>query len=272
MNKNRQAPSRTKPKPSNAACNVSLEHLKSIALNATSDWPRSYDPEVMDRYQQIINCRLGYAKILIDSRLDWRRSYSMGSVERFFGLGRVDHFFHAPELGWDMNLREPMATKCLVGLLGTGHRGLRHLRIKAFLGALGVPESDLDGDLGRCVVVAERKRIDMSFTWSRASGEKASVIVEAKFGHKITKGQLSRYRKAIKPKPSHSILLTINEANKNELHHTQKSIWRQVNWSDALLSFERSRPVESNMSLQIFLRSLWRRVGGLSRGNVNGCL
>lgn len=192
-----------------------------------------------------------------------------------FATDRPDHAFQQEPLRWGFGLTEPMATKTLAKLLSAGYGEMRARRIRAFLQAIGLPEgcASLQA-LERCRVFAEHDRIDLKLVWKDDAGQDVVVIIEAKFGHKITKGQLSDYWAAVnrthKRPPLASILLTLDDSVREALKNKQRTNWKQVDWRAFCLRFERLRPVEHNAALQMFLITLWHRSGCLTQEDRHG--
>jgi hypothetical protein len=241
------------------------------------EWRQSFNADDLEiGYWALFNRNMQYAKSLLRLEHQSNPLFDSAAVTSVFGADSKYHAFAAPRLLWNVTLTEPMATRTLAGFLATGPIHIRAARIRAFLLSLGLSEDDLIGDLGRSRATAEEGRIDLKIVWpDDENGSQRVVIVEAKFGHKITKGQLSKYLKATRRlhgNPDHCILLTLDDAALRDLHWTQIDLWKNVFWRDLWLRFERLRPIEENPGLQIFMGALWNRIGGLTLENRHGQL
>ncbi|NAZ38364.1 PD-(D/E)XK nuclease family protein, partial [Rubellimicrobium sp. CFH 75288] len=164
---------------------------------------------------------LGGASTLIEAfvrnRPLWQRQASLGRARYLLGLDRPDSSLMQPRLNWKMSLSERIATETLARLLNAGGAQARALRIGAFLRALGLGNTELGIDRG-CLASAEvfsevpamdGRRIDLKFLWRDAQDRERVLVVEAKFEHVITDGQLRCYRDTTKkhhPKAVHHIV------------------------------------------------------------------
>ena len=116
-------------------------------------------------------------------------------------------------------------------------------------------------------VRAEVDRIDLEILIPTTDPKKQRpIIIEAKFGHHLTTGQLSRYSKARRTarydyKNGDFVLLADNHHAAKRLKGRQVTKWRLVTWQTLWLRFERLRPPEDNPDLAAFLSFLWNRVG-----------
>ncbi|MEJ8476914.1 PD-(D/E)XK nuclease family protein, partial [Roseibium algae] len=186
------------------------------------------------------------------------------SLNVIYGLSRDHHSFDAPTLDWGFNLTEPQATKTIAHLLNKGSGDVLALRIIAFLSAMKSPYVPTIGEARSAVVEAEVNRIDLVLKYQKEGSDKYSaVIIEAKFGHKITRGQLSKYTKIIKRDKSVDmastewVILGIDDNAMNGLKGRQWNKWRFVSWRGLWLRFEKARPIEDDPNLTIFLQWLW---------------
>ena len=191
------------------------------------------------------------------------------ALESVFGGFAPDHAFLALSPDWGINLTEPMATRGLAHLLGRGSGSLKAHRIRAFLESLRIPDLPDDQSLEQAKVCSEVDWIDLEVRFHSASGKERVrvVLVEAKFGHKLTPGQLKRYyNERYKFRPDCRIVGLTPDAGKGR-HHKQVKKWPVVLWRDLWLRFERRRPHEADGQLTAFMAWLWQRIGGLSPGN-----
>ena len=199
------------------------------------------------------------------------------TFESIFGRFSPNHSFSAHLLNWGLKLTEPQATRALAHLISAGEGELRSRRIKAFLHALGAREVPDLKTLQKCQIEAERDRIDPLFRLPIVGTDKfRPVVVEAKFDHKITKGQLSRYRKAVAANKSNYLqsaeyfILGLNQSASRGMISRQSISWKFVSWTQLWLKFEKLRPQENNQDLELFMRTLWDRIKGLIEGGARG--
>ena len=116
--------------------------------------------------------------------------------------------------------------------------------------------------LEQAEVWSEADKIDLEVRF-----HKRVVLVEAKFGHKLTPGQLQRYYDARRKfRPDCRIVGLTTDAGKGR-HHKQEKRWPVVLWRDLWLRFEKKRPCEADGQLATFMAWLWQRIGGLSSDN-----
>ena len=241
------------------------------------NWRREFDRAQLRDYHFFRQHQVAQFDRLSKAGITWRRNVQPRVLHAIFSTDRADHSFTERPLDWGFGLTEPMATRALAKFLSYGSAELRARRISAFLQAIGFSEGSVSLDaLQRCQVVAEEDRIDMKLVWKDEHGRDAVIIIEAKFGHKVTEGQLSSYRATVKRvhrcAPIASVLLTLDENVCASLKGKQRKLWTQVDWRDFWLRFERHRPVEQNPSLQMFLNTLWHRTGCLTQENRYGHL
>lgn len=258
---------------------------KAIAVNtimgllgaaASGQWRTLFQVEILRDSHRLGQQVIGHSELLTRSGAIPRIDVASDVLNAIFGLVRPDHAFDHEPLRWGFGLTEPMATKTLARLLSAGSGETRARRVSAFLQAVGLPEDCASlRALERCRIVAEQDHIDMKLVWADDAGRDVVVIIEAKFGHKITKGQLSGYWAAVKKahgcqRPFASILLTLDNSVCAVLKNQQRINWKQVDWRNFWLRFERLRPIEHNPALQMFLRTLWHRSGSLTQEDRHG--
>lgn len=122
------------------------------------------------------------------------------ALDRVFGIDRRHHFLHAAPLEWlqEVRLTEPQITKGFAHFLNASDRKTRTGRIRALLRALGSRPGNKERSLREASVTPEapanERRIDLLIEWTDASGRGRGAIIEAKFGHHVTPGQLPGYR------------------------------------------------------------------------------
>lgn len=195
-------------------------------------------------------------------------------LETVFGTFGPDHAFNTFTPDWGTDLHERPATRGLALLLNHGETELRAARIRAFLEALRVPNLPDDNVLERAEALAECDRIDLEIRFPAAANSPLSrvVIVEAKFSHTLTEGQLRRYRNARRNdrrfvrEPDCRIVGLTPEAGRGR-RGPQFRHWPVLLWRDVWLRFEKRRPREPDAQLATFMAWLWHRIGALNPEN-----
>lgn len=272
----RQRTAKKKNRGAQRSSNVSCQDIQALLDTAEAGrWRNSFRPEFLQVHYDLGRQRVRQARQLATGRAIARIDVVPTVLHAIFATDRPDHAFQQEPLRWGFGLTEPMATKTLARLLSAGYGEMRARRILAFMQAIGLPEgcASLQA-LERCRIVAEQDRIDLKLVWTDDAGQDVVVIIEAKFGHKITKGQLSDYWAAVKRThkrpPLASILLTLDDSACKALKNKQRANWKQVDWRAFCLRFERLRPIEHDAALQMFLMTLWHRSGCLTQENKHG--
>ena len=210
---------------------------------------------------------------------DWSQSrHAMAST---FGFALPHHLFHALPVNW-IQLTEPQATKTFAEFLNAdAHAVRRTRRIQAFLQALSSGREMSNMVLHEAHVSAEAaagkgKRIDLLLGWKDAAGFDRGAVVEAKFGHGITPGQLPtykqhlrksierRYRKSLSAAPEAPLLYVVSSRRRphDEKKLKQNEGWRWISWRSLLIAFERVlEPDDDDDDFRQFRRTLWDRAG-----------
>ena len=131
---------------------------------------------------------------------DWRQARQ--AMEDVFGFHHAHHFFHAAPLGWVTRvwLTEPQVTKAIAYFLHSEDPVTRGGRIRALLAALGSRTEDVVGQARATAEapVADKRSIDLLVEWQDDRGFDRGAVIEAKFGHDVTKGQLPAYRRHLR--------------------------------------------------------------------------
>ena len=263
---------------------AAAERRAAVILSSAS----LFDPPDWDRGRQALNLlsvRLSGALLhairekLLDVRnlSDWHRSRD--AMAAVFGFDRCHHLFHADPVSW-VRLTEPQATSAFVQFLNAEDRTVRKERVRAFLRALGAGGGQRGAVLDKASAEAEadagkRKRIDILLKWQDDSDRSRGAVVEAKFGHHISKGQLSQYRVRLirgierhyrsDPGPQEKLLLFVVSSWRRR--HDDKALgrnkdWRWMSWRSLLLGYDRALdPNHDDEEFRRFRRTLWDRAG-----------
>ena len=226
-------------------------------------FPRTaFDPQWLVRYETTIRSRLLEAIRTQPALIRPRRvNVRTEALESVFGRFSEGHAFLALNPDWGIRLHEPQATSGLAHLLNRGTGRPRALRIRAFLEALGIPKLLDDQMLERAEVHSEVSRIDLEVRFPATEGRKRVVLIEAKFEHKLTEGQLRANRSKRKSYERDCRIVGLTSAAGKGRRGTQTQLWRVVLWRDLWLRFERRRPYEADGQLAAFMAWLWQRIG-----------
>ena len=210
---------------------------------------------------------------------DWRRARQ--AMEGVFRFHLAHHFFHAAPLGWvtRVKLTEPQVTKAIAYFLQSEDPVAREGRIRALLSALG---SRLDCGLGNARAKAEapvagkRQRMDLLVEWQDSRGFDRAAVIEAKFGHGITKDQLKTYRRHLRRVERHyrraehdggpelELLFVVSPGHRknNAGALARNKRWRWKSWRSLLLAYDRFLdPQHDDVDFRQFRRILWDRAG-----------
>lgn len=243
------------------------------------DWRTTVPAGVVERVRERVASLKERSLDFGGSFIHWRTVPDEDLAFGLFGANRPDSFFHAPRLDWSIRLTEPDITRTIVQLLNSGPATYRGQNIRAFLLALGVNTSFLEGDFDRCEVVAERPiikkstgnggRFDLWFQWQIDDAERL-VVVEAKLNADLTPAQLRDYHnakevlKARKGGGHRLIVLGLHPDIMNKVRRETR-LWSFCSWRDLLLRYERLRPEGARPTDLIYLNTLWHRAGALTR-------
>ena len=197
---------------------------------------------------------------------DWCAGRS--DMERVFALKRLLRIFRAhPSAPWT-TFTEPQLTRGLAYFLNAPEPVTRIARIRALLTSLGAAE--LGNDMSNVRVTAEaptarNKRIDLLIEWTGSSQMRYAAVIEAKFGHAITSGQLPAYRAHLRKIAGERRLLAVVSPRRSA--GTDRALrrnreWRWIAWRDLLLAHERVLPLDYDDEEYLrFRRTLWDQTG-----------
>ncbi len=210
---------------------------------------------------------------------DWEQSRR--SMEDIFGFHRAHHFFHVAPLGWTNHVRltEPQVTKAIVWFLRSEDCVIAGGRIRALLAALG---SRMEGIAGKARATAEapvagkQQRMDLLIEWQDGEGYDRGAVIEAKFGHDVTRGQLKIYRRHLlriekeyrraghieEPEPPLLFVVSPGHRESDARALRGNRDWRWKSWRSLLLAWDRFLdPQHDDEEFRQFRRTLWDRAG-----------
>ena len=247
---------------------------------APPDWPPGRDAlRWFSATLSGVFCRAVQERLLRARHLpDWK--LARHAMEGAFGFRHAHHFFHAAPLEWVTHLRltEPQVTKAIGHFLHSEDRVTREGRIRALLAALG---SRMEGVPGKARATAEapvagtQRRIDLLVEWQDGAFDRGAAI-EAKFGHGVTKGQLSAYRRHLlrierryrrdehvgEPEPPLLFVISSDYRKSDDRALARNRDWRWKSWRSLLLAYDRFLdPQHDDREFRQFRRTLWDRAG-----------
>jgi len=227
---------------------------------AAHRWGGEWNP---DPIRHVHNRLIGALKASIPVLARWSpRRFERVSVDRYFDL-TASHFLSRAAPNWGFPLTETQATRGLTHSVMAHHRPAR---IKALLAGLGIEATE--DALADAIVVAEEARVDLLVVWDM---ERKGAVIEAKFGHKVTPGQLGTYGQYIrktypKMKPDW-IVLKLDAEEWVPFKGRQSTTWSVASWAALLMQMERALPAEADDDdFRLFRRMLWQRINGLQQG------
>jgi hypothetical protein len=119
------------------------------------------------------------------------------------------------------------------------------------------------------VLTAEGKRIDLVMRWRSAQGLPCLAVLECKFGHYISKGQLPSYQRYVQAQAEgeHYRFLVVSHLDSKSQtivsHPRNREYWRQVKWKRLLQRWETylshsSEPIDLE-DFARFRHTLWQK-------------
>ena len=212
---------------------------------------------------------------------DWQQTRQ--AMGRVFGFHRRDHFFHAEPLEWVTHVRltERQVTKAIAHFLNSEDHVSRWGRIRALLAALGCRPDGMEGAPGKVRATAEasaagNRSIDLLVEWQDGQGFDRAAVIEAKFGHDVTKGQLKTYRRHLlrierryredghidELEPPLLFVVSPSYRRSDARALAKNRDWRWKSWRSLLLAYDRFlEPQHDDDAFRQFRRTLWDRAG-----------
>lgn len=246
---------------------------------APPDWPPGRD--ALRRFSVLLSGAFAHAirghHLRVRQLPDWRQARQ--AMEGVFGFHLAHHFFHAAPLGWVTRiwLTEPQVTKAIAHLLHSEDPVTRGGRVQALLSALGSRMEGVPGKAGvtaEALVAGQQQRMDLLVEWQDRRGFDRAAVVEAKFGHGVTPGQLPayrghllrierRYRRAEHcggPEPEFLFVVSPDRRKSDDLALARNKQWRWKSWRSLLLAYDRFLdPQHDDEEFRRFRRTLWDR-------------
>ena len=251
--------------------------LKSVA-KAGSQWQRpSFDTALTEFILQHFGTLLANSE-RVACQPDLASGFDANAVTEYFGgLGHNHALSLSTTFGF--NLHEPQVSAGIANFCDAAYQPeLKTERCRATVKALLASEPDksdyLESLESACSfeVVAEQRidkgsmRMDLLFVWFDADRRPFRLVVEMKFGHVLTAGQLEKYGRDALNKvrhPSHLrlVLLSMDGAFEQADQRSLKEIWRPISWLNFLRRWDARLSDDADTTFRIFRRQVWARIG-----------
>lgn len=198
-------------------------------------------------------------------------AWDADALAALFGFDNANHCFHVAPHQW-ARFHEPQITVGFAHFLNSGTTAMRLSRVVAFAKAAalcaGRDPAAIDAfcaTSARCV--AEENRTDI-LVELRHGGQRIGVSVEAKFGHRLTAGQLPKALKHARDvcgwAMDHAILLVVapdpDVLQASVLRQNRRFGWHVASWWSLLTQLERVMAPDFDChDYRRFRRTVWHR-------------
>lgn len=185
-----------------------------------------------------------------------------------FGLDNPNHCFRVAPHRW-ATFHEPQITRGFAHFLDIGSRRQRLARAIAFVKAAAVCAGEDPSDVDRFAAtsvrcVAEENRTDILIEL-RHGDQRIGASVEAKFGHRLTRGQLPKALSYAQDERrwtmERSVLIVVAPSDPSTTRMLRRnSRWRGTSWWSLLRSIEDLTDAETDdEDYRRFRRTVWHR-------------
>lgn len=124
--------------------------------------------------------------------------------------------------------------------------------------------------IATCEAVAEEARVDLIVQAVTTDGDTIGVVVEAKFGHHLTRGQLPAARRHAATRGLTAdnaafivVLPDVRNVGNAVFGKSGNRQWRAVSWWSLLTGIEAEiMPLADDRSYQAFRHTIWRQTYG----------
>jgi hypothetical protein len=242
-----------------------LDIARALAVGKAAGVPAWDAGPVRRHVARSLSLLRGHAHLLIREAKWPVPDFRPETINKVFGNnGHEGHAFNAAPLNWGFVLTEPQVTRGLAHFLNAANTARRR---RAFLTALGVegPADDsrlAGGTVETEVATGNGGRIDLLMRWSDAQGTHG-IVIEAKFGHNISQGQLPKYRNHIvyKIKNTSFFVIGLQRKKKDDKQFRRNKSWEYMTWRAVMHRFEvalsRESGGDSDPEFARFRRSVW---------------
>lgn len=193
-----------------------------------------------------------------------------------FVCGPAAHAFDEPAHSW-ANFREPQFTAGLAHFLSTGVRAVRNERVRSFLAAAlrCAGAEPMARRVEACEIVgseavAEEARVDLVVQILTPEGEAFGVVMEAKFGHHLTRGQLPAARRHAATRGLTDdnaafivVLPDVADVGSAVFRKAGNRSWRAVSWWSLMTGIETGATAgNDDRPYRAFRHTLWKQTYG----------
>lgn len=261
-------------------------HIKM--LNPTDHYQLTEDKahRILEQYGGIKSLHEAIA-ILSKGGIPRQQAWNPGSFHHLVGMradtnGQTTHGLLFQGTDYLPNITEPQVTKALATALDAPiDPEHRRSRVQAFLTALGTPEEvrnnlfcEVDASFpkinaeqstrihadGRMDNRRKQGSLDLVFSGPSRDGITTLIIIEAKFGHQVTDGQLDNYTKWVKWNTGNETLVdqVILSIHGGKRIRNRKNGWRNVSWFSLMRRWEEQSD-EDCASLRLIKSIIWEK-------------
>ncbi len=188
------------------------------------------------------------------------------------------HMFRHAVIDWGFRFSEPEMTQGLAYFLSRSRQSSWYFLLALFSTArANIPHEDRDTFLRSASVETETRinvgkdkfmRIDLCIRWYSANGCLNLAVVEFKFGHPITSGQLPKYCDYAKEQAKatggdYYLFLVFQKLDKKSHQYAKNHYsWHQIQWVPLLKCWECYLTADTEMKAKDFAQfrhTLWQR-------------
>ena len=218
------------------------------------DWWRGYHADALEKA----------VKILLAKSYFLAFNKNKEYLEEFFYLGIENHVLQESRVTLGFNPSETQLNNALAWFLkGNGSQDVSRKRVRSFLEALfnvSIDNNDqlkllfneFDKKEGELWVESEvtvpgkkKNRIDLAIGWPDIDGQKQFqylIIIENKFNHRVTDGQLAAYKKFSSKKSKNIFLFLVSKEGSPpaKKHSKAYPLWTGRSWLNLLRNWEKN--------------------------------
>ncbi len=224
-----------------------------------------FAPDPLIWYRRREGRRIRSATTALQSRISAYKNTSFADLLQLYGLNRPLHpFLFEPD-----PFVTPTETQVMRGLTILASRLDSGGAADAIVRSLW-RHSELPSELVNCRIQAEIARVDLYADAHGPNGEVWALAVEAKLGHRITRGQLGRTFRAASARYGLNdlrrqsfVVLAVSADVRTSRFLRRNANWKYRSWRGFMLALFRRLPHNIDEASARFLASLWARCVGI---------